>query len=701
MNVDWDKVSTLTSREGATTYWRPYGIPEVMSVGNSAISGAPQMPRWQDPGKVAISVALNGAFFTRSENPYQVQMPEDIIASGKQCIDAGAQIVHVHVRDEKGYNVLDYGLFAEVLNELRAYKPGIALDACLVAVNDEEAGQMTKVLEQGLVRAVPVNTTALILGDNLFVKPPHTIIEKTRQLLAVGATPQLAVYTDGDIDNARRLLIDSGVVHTPLTWLLLAGLPGCSPMYSPQSMILGLTRQVELIRHVDPEAQIIVCAGGIAVPLGTRLGPADVAHILADSAPQVAITAAQWAGMFAGPQRPERVLLIDDDSGGDGDFFAQLSAPRTTLPPLARSEVAMIVYTSGTTGKPKGACLTHDNFIHTCLHYLYALAIDAPLRSLLVVPGTHIAGFGPVISVTLASAGTLIMQPQFKPDEVLGVMARERITYTVLVPAMYQLLGLRSTLADFDLSAWKYGIYGGAIMPPATIERFSKVVPELRMINAYGATETCAVCTIMPPELTQSAPASVGLALECDDLLIVDDKGHPVAVGESGELWIRGPNVSPGYWNNPAATDSAFANGYWKSGDVGHRDANGLIYVSDRLKDMINRGGFKVFSAEVENTLLTHPEVDDCAVVAVPDPVLGEKSWAKITTHSSTLNAVALRSWLLERIADYKVPDFWNLGPEPVPRNQNGKVQKGQLRDTAMAEVATTSARSSTHFPPN
>jgi len=264
MIVDWDKVNTLTSREGATTYWRPYGIPEVMSVASSAISGAPQMPRWQDPGKVAISVALNGAFFTSAENPHQVQTPEDIITSGKQCIDAGAQIVHVHVRDEKGYNVLDYGLFAEVLNELRAYKPGIALDACLVAVNDEEAGQMAKVLEHGLVKAVPVNTTALILGDNLFVKPPHTIIEKTRQLLAVGATPQLAIYTDGDIDNARRLLIDSGVVHAPLTWLLLAGLPGCSPMYSPQSMIHGLTRQVELIRHVDPEAQIIVCAGGRA-----------------------------------------------------------------------------------------------------------------------------------------------------------------------------------------------------------------------------------------------------------------------------------------------------------------------------------------------------------------------------------------------------------------------------------------------------
>jgi len=339
----------------------------------------------------------------------------------------------------------------------------------------------------------------------------------------------------------------------------------------------------------------VIRAGGIAVPLGTRLGPADVAHILADASPVIAITAAQWADKFAEPHRPARVFCIDDASGYD-QFATLLTASCTALPPLVGSDVAMIVYTSGTTGKPKGACLTHENFIHTCLHYLYALAIDTPLRSLLVIPGTHIAGFGPVISVTLASSGTLVMLAQFKAEQVLEVLAHEQITYTVLVPSMYQLLGLRTTLADADLSAWKYAVYGGAIMPPATIARFSKVLPELRMINAYGATETCAVCTIMPPELTQTAPASVGLALECDDILVVDDKGNPVASGTSGELWIRGPNVSPGYWNNPDATRSAFAHGYWKSGDVGHRDANGLIYVSDRLKDMINRGGFKVLA---------------------------------------------------------------------------------------------------------
>ncbi|WP_024927441.1 MULTISPECIES: 3-keto-5-aminohexanoate cleavage protein [unclassified Mesorhizobium] len=263
-SINWERVNKLVDREGAITYWKPYGFPEVMSAGKSAISGAEQMPRWKAPPKAAISVAINGAFYTKAENPNQPQTAAEIIASAQECIAAGAQIIHVHVRDERGYNALDAGLFAEVLGELRSNNAGVALDCCLVAVNDLEANEMAQVLERRLVSAVPVNTTALILGDNLFVKPPHTIIEKTRQVLAAGMTPQLAVYTDGDIDNARRLLIDSGVVRGPLTWLLLAGLPGCSPMYTPESMIHGLVRQVDLIRQVDPEAHIIVCAGGRA-----------------------------------------------------------------------------------------------------------------------------------------------------------------------------------------------------------------------------------------------------------------------------------------------------------------------------------------------------------------------------------------------------------------------------------------------------
>lgn len=262
--VNWKAVAKNVEKERMRTYWRPYGVPAIMSTDRSRISGALQMPRWNDVPRAIVSVAINGAFFTKHENPNQPQTAQEIIASAKECVAAGAQVIHVHVRDRNGFNVLDADLFEDVIGSLRSDHPNIALDACLVAVNDMECTELEKVLDRRLVSAVPVNTTALILGDNLFVKPPHAILEKTRLILEAGMTPQLAVYTDGDVDNARRLLIDSGVLKGGLTWLLLAGLPGCTPMYSPEGMIDALQRQVRLIRHVDPDATIIVCAGGRA-----------------------------------------------------------------------------------------------------------------------------------------------------------------------------------------------------------------------------------------------------------------------------------------------------------------------------------------------------------------------------------------------------------------------------------------------------
>ncbi len=262
--INWERVRKFAERERINTYWRTYGLPAIVDPNRSHVSGADPMPRWKAPPKAIISAAINGAFFTKAENPDQPITPADIIASAEECIAEGAQIIHVHARDAAGYNVLDLGLFGEVLVELRNRHPKLSFDACLVAVNDEECDGLEAMLKAGLIDAVPVNTTALILGDNLFVKPPHAIIEKTRLILEAGLTPQIAVYTDGDVDNARRLLIDSGLVKGPLTWLVLAGLPGCTPMYSAESMVDGLMRQVRLIRHVDPDAVIVVCAGGRA-----------------------------------------------------------------------------------------------------------------------------------------------------------------------------------------------------------------------------------------------------------------------------------------------------------------------------------------------------------------------------------------------------------------------------------------------------
>jgi long-chain acyl-CoA synthetase len=435
----------------------------------------------------------------------------------------------------------------------------------------------------------------------------------------------------------------------------------------------------------------VIRAGGIAVPMGTRLGPADVSHIVGHCEPAFVVTAAEWSNHFPDGSSVRRTWLASEL--GSDSFDRLTEAKPVEMPQLREEDTMMIVYTSGTTGKPKGACLTHLNFAHTCLHYLYALGIDKPQRALLVVPGTHIAGFGPVISVTLASGGTLVLMREFKAAPVLQMLQQERITYSVMVPAMIQLCQMDGTLKDRDLSAWRYCIYGGAIMPAAVIERFSGLLPQLQMVNAYGATETCAVCTMMPASRTAQFPDSVGLALQCDDILIVNEDGAEVPAGKSGELLVRGPNVIPRYWNDPEATEKAFHNGYWRSGDVARRDLDGLIYVLDRIKDMINRGGFKVFSAEVENALLQHPGVADCAVVGVPDLVLGEKTFALVQTKSSATTRDELAAFLASRIADYKRPDFWKLTNDALPRNQNGKLQKNEIKAIANTDSADQRGR--------
>lgn len=277
--IDWEKVGKWTERSGLSAYWKVYGAPTIISGEKSALSGAENMPRWDVDERVLISAAINGAFFTKKENPNQAVTPEEIIRSAEECIAEGAQVVHVHVRDPKGYNVLDVGLFTEVLTELQGRHPKVMFDACLVAVDEEECVGLDAMLTAGLMQAVPVNTTAIILGDNLLVKPPHVIIEKTKRALDAGLMPQISVYNDADIDNARRFLIDSGLVKPPFMWLVLSGLPGCSPMYSPETMVDGIMRMVRLIKHIDPSSMIMLCAGGRGSLFTANLGLLLGCHI--------------------------------------------------------------------------------------------------------------------------------------------------------------------------------------------------------------------------------------------------------------------------------------------------------------------------------------------------------------------------------------------------------------------------------------
>ena len=205
-------------------------------------------------------------------------------------------------------------------------------------------------------------------------------------------------------------------------------------------------------------------------------------------------------------------------------------------------------------------------------------------------------------------------------------------------------------------------------MPAATISALAAKLPGLKLMNAYGATETTSPATIMPAEAQASRLDSVGLAVPGCEIKVVED-----------ELWIRGPMVVKGYWDDPAATAREFTDGFWRSGDVGTIDAGGFVRVLDRKKDMVNRGGYKVFTAEVESTLAEHPAVAESAVLGFPCPVLGERVQAFVTLREST-TIDSLKNFCAARLADYKVPEKFTLGTEPLPRNANGKVLKRQLR---------------------
>lgn len=263
-NIDWDRVSKGVARENEKMIWKPYGLPTVLDLEHSAFHDAPISAPWDIPEKLVVSVAITGAFFRKNQNPNQPITPGEIIESARGVHQAGASTVHIHVRDDEGYNVLSPNRFRQVISPLREEFPEIVIDGCLVPALGGEWELMKQVLNEGVLDAAPINTTATYIGDSLFVKPAPIMIEKVRLINEAGAKPEIAVYTDADVSNADRFLIKSGLIETPAVWLILPALPGCSPMDNPRQMIDGLTRTASAIKDIDPDAFIMVCAAGRA-----------------------------------------------------------------------------------------------------------------------------------------------------------------------------------------------------------------------------------------------------------------------------------------------------------------------------------------------------------------------------------------------------------------------------------------------------
>lgn len=262
--INWKYIEDLKKSEEFKTHWIPYGLPEIVDPFHSKYGDIEVYKKWDVPEKVVISQTINGAFYSKKSNPNIPVSPEEIIKSARECALLGPSTVHVHVRDEQGYNVLDPELFHRCIDPIREEFPLPVFDGCMVPFQAGEWDRMVSVLSDRLLEVTPINTTACYCGDTLFAKPPHVMIEKTRLCQELGVKPQIAVYSDGDVDNADRYLIKTGLLEKPYYWIILATLPGGSPMHNPKQMVHTLMHLCELIYDIDRESIIIVCASGRA-----------------------------------------------------------------------------------------------------------------------------------------------------------------------------------------------------------------------------------------------------------------------------------------------------------------------------------------------------------------------------------------------------------------------------------------------------
>jgi long-chain acyl-CoA synthetase len=398
----------------------------------------------------------------------------------------------------------------------------------------------------------------------------------------------------------------------------------------------------------------IQMAGGVVVPVNTRLSESEIDYVLTDSG--------------------STFVFEPDEALPDGEPFV-----RDDLGP---KDLSAIFYTSGTTGFPKGAMTTQENFLSNCetCRRVIGFRYDEPLRNLISVPMFHVTGCNSQLLITVMMGGTTVIMPVFEVQLFLQTVVEERINVLVSVPAIYWLAMNQPNFADFDVSRVQWLTYGGAPTPPDVIARLRASFPNARLGNGFGLTETSSVSTFLPDEYCDVRPETVGFAAPVVELDLEGVGDDPSGVGE---LLVRGQNVVAGYWNKPEQTADTFVGGWLHTGDLARIDDDGFVQIVDRKKDMVNRGGENVYCVEVENALIQHPAVFEVAVVGVPDAMMGEKVGAVVVPQpGASIDPQELRAWAKSRIADFKVPQFIALRDEPLPRNPGGKVLKPTLRST-------------------
>jgi long-chain acyl-CoA synthetase len=539
-----------------------------------------------------------------------------------------------------------------------------------------------------------------IVIEDVLGHPTQVYKQRMRSLRELVVQSALRPDVDWVVQGDRRLKFGE---HDRLARVLAASLT---------ELGVGRGDRVALVSANVPEWVVtfwaVAMLGATLVPLNAWWKAEELEFGITDSEAKVLIGDARRIATLYDrlPEMRalERVFVIEDGAAAThpvrhlSDLLAADDAPMPDAP-IDEDDLLAICYTSGTTGQPKGATLTHRQTIAN-LQNIIVMGVAAAMRgdmppeanagaqsaSLLVVPLFHVTGCLSTMTLNYAIGGKLVLMPvgRFDPEIAMHVIERERVTAIGGVPTVMWRILESPNLDEYDLSSVKRASYGGAPAAPELVERIERVFPHLRktLTTAYGLTETASVATAHGGDDYFAHPGSVGRAAPTVELRVVNDEGKDQPAGDRGEIWIKGPTVmAHGYWRRADANEASFTDGWFHTGDIGYLDDDGFLFLVDRAKDMIIRGGENVYCVEIEHVLFDHPDVVDAAVVGVPHRTLGEEVKAVVQLRAGAdITGEDLREFCRKHLADFKVPEYVELRDEPLPRNPAGKVLKNLLR---------------------
>jgi fatty-acyl-CoA synthase len=416
--------------------------------------------------------------------------------------------------------------------------------------------------------------------------------------------------------------------------------------------------------------------GAIFLPINFRLASDEIAYIVENSGARLLIADEEFRASAAGPAP---IVLVDVTAQSNATRLGPGAKPAEAHRRRA-SDLMRLMYTSGTTDRPKGVMLTYGNIHWKSVDHVLALGLSHDTRLLVAGPLYHVGALDlPGIAV-LWQGGMLSILRDFDAAQCLAAIEADRLDGAWLAPVMTTSILTLPDRGRYDVSSLRWAIGGGEKTPEARIRAFSQYFTNARYIDAYGLTETCGGDTFMEPGLEITKIGSTGRAVPHVEIEIRDDMGHRVVPGENGEICLRGPKVTRGYWKDPEKTAAAFFGDWFRSGDVGYLDEDGFLYLTDRKKDMIISGGENIASSEVERVIYELPQVREVAVIGMPDQRWGERPIAVVVlADNAALELPDLTEHCRQRLASFKVPKQLIIR-DSLPRNPSGKVLKRVLR---------------------